>query len=404
MTKVYLDSQSSTPVLPEVYEAMLPWFSQYYGNASAMHEQGLRARAALDQARKQFSEAIQSSDPEGVIFTSCGTEANNLAVKGSAYALQHKGRHIIISTAEHPSVENSVAFLERHGFSATRVPVNSEGFIDPADIQAAITPETILIATHYANHDIGTIQPVTQIGAIAQEHNIQYFIDATFSAGWLPINVEEMNASLVSISPHRFYGPKGVGVLHKNRKARINSIIHGGIQENNRRSGTENIPAIVGGGLAMELAETEREKRASRVKALQEKLWKGLSESISYIQLNGPRPGENRHPANLNVSTEFIEGEGQLLLCNAAGIAVASGSSCVSKNLKSSPTLTAIGLHITLAQGNIIFSLGKDNTFEQIEYVVTSFTKIVERLRQMSPMWEDFQKGNISSVIAGKEK
>ncbi len=404
MIKVYLDHQSSPPVLPQVYEAMLPWFSEYYGNASALHEQGLRAKAALNQSRKQFSEAIHSPDPESILFTSCGTEANNLAVKGTAYALQHKGKHIILSTAEHPSVENSVAFLERQGFTATRVSVDSQGFINPEDIRAAITPETILIATHYANHDIGTIQPVAQIGEIAREHKIQFFVDAAFSAGWLPINVQEMNASLLSLSPHRFYGPKGVGVLYKNRKARLSSIIHGGIQENNFRSGTENIPAIVGGGLAMQIAENERETRVSRLRVLQEKLWKGLSEQISYICLNGPLPGENRHPANLNVSTEFIEGEGQLLLCNAAGIAVASGSSCVSKNLKSSLTLTAIGLDITLAQGNIIFTLGKDNTFEQIDYVVSSFAKIVERLRQMSPMWDAFQKGNISSVIPGNPK
>lgn len=399
MMKVYLDHQSSTPVLPEVFGAMRPWFCEFYGNASALHEQGLRARTALDQSRKQIASAIHASGPEEILFTSCGTEANNLAVKGTAYALQHKGNHIILSEAEHPSVENSVAFLEKQGFEATRIPLNREGFINPADVEAAITEKTILIATHYANHDIGTIQPIAEIGAIAQAHKIQFFVDANFSAGWLPIDVQSMQAGLLSLSPHRFYGPKGVGVLYRNRRARLTSIINGGIQENNYRSGTENIPSIVGAGLALEIAAGEMGDRVSHVAALQKKLWTGLRERVPYICLNGPEPGPRRHPCNLNISTEFIEGEGQLLLCNAAGIAVASGSSCVSRNLKSSGVLQAIGLPITLAQGNLIFSLGKDNTEQEIDYVLDSFPKIVARLRMMSPVWESFQKGEIKSEI-----
>ena len=400
MNKVYLDYQSSTPVLPEVLEAMLPWVRDYFGNASALHELGIRSKKALIHAREQFAAAIHAAEPEEIIFTSCGTEANNLAVKGSAYALQSKGKHIILSTAEHPSVENSVVFLEKQGFTATRVPVDRQGRIDPAAIEAAITPETILIATHYANHDIGTIQPIAEIGAIAERHKIQFFVDAAFSAGWLPIDVTRLKTGLISLSPHRFYGPKGVGVLYKSRKARLLSIISGGIQEGTRRSGTENVPAIVGAGLAMEIAEAEREKRVAHVSALQKRLWEGLSGHIPYICLNGPLPGDGRHPCNLNISTEFIEGEGQLLLCNAAGIAVASGSSCSSKNLKASPVLSAIGQALTLMQGNLIFSLGKDNTEEEIDYVISSFTKIVERLRGMSPVWDAFQKGQVQSVIA----
>lgn len=399
MRKVYLDHQSSTPVLPEVFEAMRPWFSEYFGNASALHKLGLRAKAALNTAREQFAAAIHAESPQNILFTSCGTEANNLAIKGTAYALQHKGNHIILSTAEHPSVENSVAFLERQGFTATRIPVDKEGFLDPKEIEAAITDKTILIATHYANHDIGTIQPIAEIGAIAQAHKIEFFVDANLSAGWLPIDVTAMKASLLSISPHRFYGPKGVGVLYRNKRARLTSIIHGGIQEGNYRSGTENIPSIVGGGLAMQIAAAELEKRVAHVAPLQKQLWEGIHTAIPYTYLSGPEPGPRRHPCNLNISAEFIEGEGQLLLCNAVGIMVASGSSCSSKNLKSSPVLHAIGLDQTLAQGNLIFSLGKDNTQEDIEYVLNAFSKVVKRLRTYSPVWDAFQKGKIVSHI-----
>ena len=397
---VYLDCQSSTPVLPEVYEAMLPWFKEYYGNASALHELGVRSRKALNQSRERFAAAIGAERSEDIVFTSCGTEANNLAIKGSAYALEDKGRHIVTTVAEHPSVENSIAFLEKHGFRATRVKVDRFGRVNPADVEVAIEKDTVLIATHYANHDIGTIQPVEEIGEIAERRHIQFFVDCNFSAGWLPLNVNRMKAGLVSLSPHRFYGPKGVGVLWKARRSRLISIINGGIQEENRRSGTENVPAIVGGGVAVERASAEFSARTAHVAELQSRLWNGIRSRIDCVCLNGAPLGENRHPCNLNVSAEFIEGEGQLLLCNASGIAVSSGSSCVSRNLKYSSVLSAIGLDETLAQGNLIFSVGKDNTSEEIDYVIESYAGIVERLRGMSPVWDDYRKGVIQSKIS----
>jgi cysteine desulfurase len=296
-------------------------------------------------------------------------------------------------------VVNSIEFLEKQGWTCTRVPVDPEGRIDLTALKAAITPQTVLVGVHHVNHDIGTIQPVREIGRICMELGVPLYVDCEASAGWLPIDVREFGAALVSFSPHRFYGPKGVGVLYRNKRARIVSILHGGVQEGGRRAGTENIPAIVGAGVAAEIARRELPARSSHVERLQAQLWNGLREKIPFIKLNGPVPGPDRAPNNLNLSTEFIEGEGQLLLCDLNGIAVASGSSCVSKSLKISHVLAAIGLDHALAQGNLILTLGKDNTAEDIDYVVETFSRIVEKLRTMSPMWDEFERGVIDSVI-----
>jgi cysteine desulfurase len=278
--------------------------------------------------------------------------------------------------------------------------VDAQGFVKPEDIRAAITDKTILIAVHHVNHDIGTIEPVAEIGKIAAEKGIPFYVDAEASAGWLPIDVQAMGASLLSFSPHKFYGPKGVGVLYRNKRARLVSIIHGGVQEGGRRAGVENVPAIVGAGVAAEAALVELRQRMEHTARLQKRLWEGLSAKVPYIKLNGPLPGAGRISTTLNLSTEFIEGEGQLLLCDMNGIAVASGSSCVSKSLKISHVLAAIGLDHALAQGNLIMSLGKDNTEEDVDYVVSCFAeKIVPKLRNMSPMWDEFQKGIVDSVI-----
>lgn len=399
MRHVYLDHQSTTPLLPEVFEAMKPFFMEAFGNPSSLHQHGLRVRDALAKARSQCAALINAESPDDIIFTSDGTESANLAVKGVAYANQRKGTHLVICETEHPSVINSIEFLEKQGFTCTRVKVDNEGILNPEDVRAAITDKTTLIAVHHVNHDIGAIQPIKEIGKIANEKGIAFYVDCEASAGWLPIDVKSWGANLVSFSPHRFYGPKGVGVLYRNRKARLISILHGGVQEGGRRSGTENVPAIVGGGLACEIALREMPKWISHTAKLQKHLWEGLKTKISYIKLNGPEPGPKRISTNLNLSTEFIEGEGQLLLCDMSGIAVASGSSCVSKSLKISHVLGAIGLDHALAQGNIIMSLGKDNTEEEVDYVVESFEKIVKKLRGMSPMWDEFQRGVIDSVI-----
>lgn len=402
MRPVYLDNYSATPVLPEVFEAMRPYFTEQFGNASSIHQYGLSARDALAKARAQVASFIHADSPEDIIFTSDGTESSNLAIKGVAYANQRKGNHLVVSEIEHPAVLNSIEFLEKQGFTCTRVKVDSEGFVDPEAVRAAITDKTILIAVHHVNHDIGTIEPIEAIGAIAAEKAIPFYVDAEASAGWLPMDVKSWGASLVSFSPHRFYGPKGVGVLYRSRKARMVGILHGGAQENGRRAGVENVPAIIGGALACEIAGRELAQRAAHVAALQTRLWDGLREKIDFIRLNGPAPGPGRLPTNLNLSTEFIEGEGQLLRCDVKGIAVASGSSCVSKSLKISHVLSAIGLDQALAQGNLIMTLGKDNTAEEIDFVLETFPQIVVTLRGMSPMWDEFEKGIIDSVISPK--
>jgi cysteine desulfurase len=273
--------------------------------------------------------------------------------------------------------------------------------VRPEDVRAAITDKTILIAVNHVNNDIGTIEPIREIGRIAGEKGIPFFVDAEASAGWLPIDVQAMGINLLSFSPHKFYGPKGVGVLYRNKKARLVSIIHGGVQEGGRRAGVENVPAIVGAGVAAEVALREMPARMAHTARLQKRLWEGLKARVPYIKLNGPEPGPLRISTSLNLSTEFIEGEGQLLLCDMNGIAVASGSSCVSKSLKISHVLAAIGIDHALAQGNIIMSLGKDTSDEDIDYVVETFAeKIVPKLRKMSPMWDEFEKGIIDSVIA----
>ena len=400
MRRVYLDHLSATPLLPEAFEAMRPYFAETFGNPSSLHQDGLRARDALARARQQVAALINAESPDEIFFTSCGTEAANLAIKGVAYANQRRGNHLVVSEIEHPSVLNSVEFLEKQGFTSTRVKVDPEGRIEPENVQAALTDSTILIAVHHVNHDIGAIEPIQEIGRIAAEKGIAFFVDATASGGWLPIDVQAMGANLLSLSPHRYYGPKGVGVLYRNRRARLVSIIHGGVQESGRRAGTENVPAIVGAGVASEAALQGLTDRITHTAALQARLWNGLKTNIPYIKLNGPEPGPTRISTTLNVSTEFIEGEGQLLLCDMNGIAVASGSSCGSKSLKIPHVLSAIGLDHALAQGNLILSLGKDNTGEEMDYVVEAFSRIVTRLRGMSPIWDEFQKGIIDSAIA----
>lgn len=398
MRRVYLDHQAATPVLPEVFEAMRPYFTEAFGSASSIHQHGLRARDVLANAREQTARLINASFPEEIIFTSGGTESANLAIKGVAYANQRRGNHLVVSATEHPSVLNSIESLAQQGFTVTRVPVDAEGFVEPAAIRAAITEQTILIAVHHANHELGTIEPIREIGALAGERGIAFFVDATATGGWLPIDVQAMGASLLSLSPHRFYGPKGVGVLYRHRRARLVGVQHGGDQEGGRRAGTENIPAIVGAGFAAEIAARELPKRMAHTARLQTQLWDAITKNIEFIRLNGPLPGARRMPTNLNVSFEFVEGEGLALMLDMNGIAVASGPACVTKSLKISPTLTAIGLPIELAKGNLLFSLGQENTTEDIDCAAYALAKAVAKLRGMSPSWDEFQRGGADSL------
>ena len=397
---VYFDNQTTTRPLEEVVEAMIPYLREAYGSPSSLHRFGLQVREGIKEARQQIAAMINAESEEDLIFTSGGTEAANLAIKGFAEANRRKGNHFVVSAVEHPSVLNSIEFLTKHGFEVTTVPVDDVGRVNPEDIRAAITDKTILVALHLVNHDIGTIQPIKEIGKITAEKGVSLYADATAAAGWIPVDVRDLGVQLLTFSPHRFYGPKGIGILYRNRRARVTSLIHGGVQENGRRAGTENVPAIIGAGVAAQVAERDLEKNVAHVGALQKRLYDGLWKNIDYIKLNGPVPGPLRICNQLNLSTEFIEGEGQLLLLDYQGIAVASGSSCVSKSLKVSHVLSAIHLDHALAQGNIIMSLGKDNSIEDVDYVLETFPKIVDKLRNMSPMWKEFEEGVIDSVIS----
>jgi cysteine desulfurase len=399
MREVYFDHQAATPVLPEVFEAMRPFFAASYGNPSSLHRHGLLVRDALEKARAQVAAFLHAESPEEIIFTADGTESANLAVKGTALANRRNGRHLVVSQIEHPSVLASAGFLESQGLVCARVGVDAEGLLDPARIRSAITDQTILIAVHQVNHEIGAIEPVAEIGAIARDHGITFYVDADAGAGWLPLDVGDLGAGLLSFSPHRFGGPKGVGVLYQNRRARLTPLLHGGAQENGRRAGVENVPAIVGAGVAVEIAQREMARHRDHCARLQQRLWDGLRSRIPLLKLNGPAPGLRRHPANLNISAEFIEGESQLLLCDMQGIAVASGSACAGGAEKSSHVLEAIGLPPALARGNIILTLAPENTAEDVDYVIAAFPKIVAKLRALSPAWAEFEKGLTCSVL-----
>jgi cysteine desulfurase len=382
---VYLDHQAATPVLPEVMEGMRPYFAEQFGNASSLHSPGLAAREALKKVREQFAVFVNAAFPEEIIFTSNGTEAVNLAIKGAALANEKRGKHIVLSAIEHPAVNGSVAWLESLGFCATKVQVDRTGFVDPAAIHEALRPDTIMVCIHHANHDLGTIQRAQKIGELCAERGLLFFVDAVASAGWAEVNVQSCQASLVSISPHRFYGPKGVGVLYRNRRTRLQSLIHGGMQEDGRRAGTENIPAIVGAGIAAELARSRLNETQGRTAHLQKLLWERLSKSIPEIKLNGPELGPTRLSTNLNLSFLRLEGEGLALALDMKGIAVAAGAACVTKEMRIPPTLQAIGLSEHWAKGTIIVSLGRENEVEEIEYVIDTLPKVVARLREMSP-------------------
>ena len=389
MRHVYLDHQSATPLLPEALEAMQPFLSGTFGNPSSPHQYGLRARDALESARAQIARLINAQSPEEIIFTSDGTESANLAVKGACCAQERRGQHIVVSSVEHPAVLNSAAFLEKQGFICARVAVDAEGFIDPESVRAAVTDKTIFVAVHLVNHEIGTIEPIREIAAIAHEKGIPFYVDAEAAAGWLPVDVQALGADLLSFSPHRFYGPKGVGVLYRHRRARLTSLLHGGDQEGGRRAGVENVAGIVGAGVAAEIAQREMPRRASHCARLQKRLGDGLRAGVPRLKLNGPEPGSRRSPVNLNISTEGAEGEGQLLLLDTRGIAVASGSACVTKSLRASHVLEAIGLEPAVAQSAIILSPGQDNTDEDIDYVLEIFPKVAAKLRSMSPSWKE---------------
>ena len=383
--RVYLDHLAGTPLAAEVREAMRPFLEERFGSASSLHVHGLAAREAIDIAREQCAELINGT-PEEILFTGSATEANNLAVKGVALAQRERGNHIVLSNIEHPSIDQSVVWLEDSGFTATRVPVDGEGQVDPSVLAEATTDQTVLIATHHANHDLGTVQDITAIGTMAAERGIPFFVDATASGGWLPIDVQAANVSLLSLAPHRFHGPQGVGVLYRNRRVPLTPQMHGGVQEDGLRAGTENIMAIAGAGAASALA------LPAHIANLQLKLHEGLFNRIEHIRLNGPKPGACRLPTQLNYSIEHIEGEGLALALDLQGIAIASGAACVTKNMEVPPALSAIGLDAVLAKGNVLLSLGRNISADDIDHVLDIIPKQVDKLRAMSPTWGALKK------------
>ncbi len=390
MRKVYLDNASAAPVLPAVKEAMLPYLGEVFGNPSSLHDWGDAAREAVDAAREKVAGLIGCTSPEEIIFTSCGTESNNLAVKGIALAQQSKGKHVVVSAIEHFSVLHAARTLEKFGFEVTEVPVDKHGAIDPDLVRRAIRKDTVLVSVMHANGEIGTIEPVREIAQITRELKIPFHTDAVAAAGTIPVDVNDLGVDALSLAANQFYGPKGVGALWVRRGVRLMPLLDGGIQEGGRRGGTENVAGIVGLGRAAEIVKAEMASRVNQLTPLRDRLLKGLTEKVEHVVVTG-HP-QNRLPGHASFCVEFIEGEAMLMLLNSRGIAVSSGSACTSRALKASHVLLAIGLSHEIAQGSLLFTLGLDTGAEDIDYVLEAMPPVVDRLRQMSPLYAKFVK------------
>ncbi len=384
--KVYFDHVATNPLDPRVLEAMMPYFKDEFGNPQSIYDLGIRAKEAIEKARQQVADLINAK-PSEIIFTSSGAESNNFALRGIALARQNEGRHLLVSKVEHHSILNSARFLEKNGFTVTFLPVDKYGMVDPDTVRKSITKETILISLIHASSEVGTIQPIKEIARIAKEHNIIFHTDAVASTGNIPVDVKDLGVDLLSMSAHQFYGPKGAAALYVREGLRIVPLIYGGIQEGGRRAGTENVPAIVGMGMAAELAKKELQQRMDHVRRLRDRLVRETMARVENIYYTG-HP-EMRLPGHASFCVEFIEGEAMLLMLAARGIYGASGSACSSRALKASPILLSMGIPANLAQGSVVFSLGKDNTDEQVDYFINEFPQIIKRLREISP----YQKG-----------
>lgn len=383
MNRIYMDNAATTRVTQPVLEAMMPCLTTVYGNPSSVHAFGRDARRLLDEARAKVAAALNAK-PNEIYFTGCGTESDNWAVRGSAYALKAKGNHIITSAIEHHAILHTCQQLEREGFKVTYLPVDEYGQVSAADVEKAITPETTLISIMTANNEIGTIQPIAEIGAIAKAHGVRFHTDAVQAVGAIPVDVKAMNVDLLSLSGHKLHAPKGVGALYIRSGVRLERLMNGGAQERTQRPGTENMPSIVGLGRAIELATAHLDEKAAYVSALRDRLINGILETIPDTRLNGHPT--NRLPGNCNVSIRYIEGESMLLNLDIKGIAASSGSACTSGSLDPSHVLLAIGLTHEVAHGSLRFSLNEDNTEEEVDYVIKSLDEVVRRLRAMSPL------------------
>lgn len=385
MKQIYLDYAATTPTDPEVIKAMQPYFFDKFGNPSSIHTFGQEAKKAIEDSRERLASFL-GAKPEEIVFTSGGTESNNFAIEGVAYALEKKGNHIVITAIEHHAVTEPCKFLEKRGFKVTYVGVDKYGLVNPEDIKKAITDKTILISAMHANNEIGTIQPIAQIGKIAKEKAIYFHTDAVQTVGHIPVNVDDLNADLLSLSAHKFYGPKGVGALYIRRGTRIECFLHGGDQERGRRASTHNTPGIVGLGKAIELCQDKMEQEAKLQVLWRDRLIKEIQDKIPAVYLNGH--SALRLPNNVNVSIKYIEGESILLNLDLLGIAASTGSACTSTSLEPSHVLLAIGLSHEIAHGSLRLTLGRWTKEEDIDYLLEHLPQIVEKLRSMSPLYE----------------
>lgn len=386
---IYFDNAATTQVYPEVFEEMKPYFTEYYGNPSSIYSFAGEAKKAVDHARKSVADLINAKTDD-IYFTGGGSESDNWALKATAEAYASKGKHIITSTIEHHAILHTCAYLEKKGFEITYVGVDENGIIKLDELKAAIRPDTILISVMAANNEIGTIEPIAEIGKIAHEHGILFHTDAVQAFGHIPIDVEAMNIDMLSASGHKINGPKGIGVMYIRKGVKILSFIHGGAQERKRRAGTHNVPGIVGIGKAAELAKNNMEQRSEYETKLRDYFISRIESEIPYAKLNGDRV--KRLPNNINFSFEFIEGESMLILLDQKGICASSGSACTSGSLDPSHVLLAIGLPHEKAHGSLRLTISEKNTKEEVDFTVDELKKIIERLRGMSPLYEDFLK------------
>jgi cysteine desulfurase len=382
---IYLDHAATTPVRKEVVDVMLPYFTEKYGNPSSIYSIGRASKKAIEEAREKVAKAI-GAEPREIFFTGSGTEADNWAIKGVAYANRQKGRHIITTAIEHHAVLHTCQYLESDGFEVTYLPVDSDGLVTAEQVRAAIRPDTILITIMFANNEIGTIQPIAEIGAIAREKGIYFHTDAVQAMGNIRINVSEMNIDMLSMSSHKFYGPKGIGALYVRKGVKLTSFMHGGAQERGRRASTENVPAIVGLAKALEIATENMDQYNRKLIALRDRTIEEIQKKVPFVKLNGHR--EKRLPGNVNFSFEFIEGESLLLMLDMKGIAASSGSACTSGSLDPSHVLLAIGLPHEIAHGSLRITFGEENTDKDVDYLMEVLPEIVQRLREMSPLYE----------------
>ena len=385
MRKVYLDNAATTALSPRVLEAMLPYFTQYYGNPSSVHAFGREAKQGLDKARDQVAKALHC-EPSEVIFTGCGTESDNTVLLGVAQRYGNKGKHIITTNVEHHAILHTCEYLEKQGYSVTYLPVDQHGLVTAEQVAAAIRPDTILVSIMFANNEVGTIMPIQEIGAVCKEKGVLFHTDAVQAVGHIPVDVQAMHIDMLSLSAHKFHGPKGVGALYCRKGIRLPSYIMGGAQERGRRAGTENVAGIVGLGAAIQLATEQLEENRAKMTALRDRLMTGIQARISEVKLNGHPT--NRLPNNVNFSFKYIEGESILLMLDMNGIAASSGSACTSGSLDPSHVLLALGLPHEIAHGSVRLTLGDETTEEDIDYTIDVLEKTVARLRAMSPLYK----------------